>query len=916
MPLDWLNTPLDVGDLIARKKRTKAIEALRAQLLRSGTPRAQGRLQLADLLVQAGRGAEAVPILLGLADEFARDGFVAKSVAVLKRIERVEPGRPDVEEKLAFLARRQHRSKPAADASRRLPELGIEEIELELGAPRGAPGQAAAEGAPPEAPAAGPASSEPTAAEEIAATEAVAPNAPVESPQTAGEEEHPEEARPPEEPSAQDAGHPMGSVFRRFLASLPGGGAEAAEETPAPPVGEGGREPEVDVAPAAAEAEPVATEAAPVAAEAPPLAETPTPVSEASEEARGVAGRIRGVFRRFLASIAGPAGDEAEPAAAVAESEGGLPQTPALADAAPEAETVEATEAEEIEPEIEAHASATEAATTQAPEVELEEVEPEIEAAETAEPELEVVASAEAPAPSPSLEVAAEAAAAPEVAEDDTMSEEVFQDRVLDVIEDVLRQPTPTPEPRHPGAAETMALAPLRLMAAPLLGELGEEELLAVVRGLKLLTYEAGEVIITEGEPGKSLFILTTGSVKVFVRNPDGRNLEVGRLKDGDFFGEISSLSGRPRTATVTAASACELLELERATVDSIAATHPRVRETLEAFYIARAGSPEAAAIRAVPLGDPRLRQQAIEALEAHFGESRWDPRMRLRLAEVLLRAGKEDEAVPVLIGLADDLAREGFPEKAIAILKKIERIRRRHIEEVPLAPLKRPRGTARPAGSPAEPRPPLPSPPAGPGPAAGPRGRRPRPATADHLDGWILDVLRDTLRQRAPAAADEAQPGLEGVDPSRVSGYARSLKASPLFVGFSEDELLAVIQGLRLLSFDAGDIIITEGEPGESLFILAAGAAKVFVRSASGHDTALCALPEGAFFGEISTLSNRPRTATVTAAAPCDLLELDKPALEAITGKHPRVREVLEEFYIERAASPEAARIRGRGDA
>jgi CRP-like cAMP-binding protein len=178
--------------------------------------------------------------------------------------------------------------------------------------------------------------------------------------------------------------------------------------------------------------------------------------------------------------------------------------------------------------------------------------------------------------------------------------------------------------------------------------------------------------------------------------------------------------------------------------------------------------------------------------------------------------------------------------------------------------------------------------------------------ATEGFFQGWLLDVFRDrVLRQQTAAAEAPAS------DPAKISGYARGLKASPLFEGFADDELLAVLQGLRLLNFDAGDVIITEGEPGESLFILAAGAVKVFVRNPAGHNITLRGLDEGAFFGEMSTLSSRPRTATVTAAASCELLELDRATLDTIAAQHPRIRSVLEEFYIERASSPEAAAIR-----
>jgi CRP-like cAMP-binding protein len=119
------------------------------------------------------------------------------------------------------------------------------------------------------------------------------------------------------------------------------------------------------------------------------------------------------------------------------------------------------------------------------------------------------------------------------------------------------------------------------------------------------------------------------------------------------------------------------------------------------------------------------------------------------------------------------------------------------------------------------------------------------------------------------------------------------------------------LIQGLRLLSFRPGDIILSEGELGQSLFILTTGCVKVLIRNAVGQSLPLCSLEGGAFFGEIAALSGSPRTATVVAATPCELLELDKPTLDTITQEHPRVREVLERFRAERTASPEAAKIR-----
>ena len=111
------------------------------------------------------------------------------------------------------------------------------------------------------------------------------------------------------------------------------------------------------------------------------------------------------------------------------------------------------------------------------------------------------------------------------------------------------------------------------------------------MRSLRFLTFEAGDIIVGDGEPGDSLFVISSGRAKAFVKGAEGRYRETREMGEGDFFGEIALLYGRPRTATVTAAESCELLELERATVESLAVTRPRVREILESFCTARVGA-------------------------------------------------------------------------------------------------------------------------------------------------------------------------------------------------------------------------------------------------------------------------------------------------------------------------------------
>lgn len=319
---------------------------------------------------------------------------------------------------------------------------------------------------------------------------------------------------------------------------------------------------------------------------------------------------------------------------------------------------------------------------------------------------------------------------------------------------------------------------------------------------------------------------------------------------------------------------------------------------------------------------------KAIEVIKAQLQQRRSDERLRLQLADVLVMAGRGPEAISILIGLADEFAVEGFAAKAIAVLKKIEKIDPGRADvERKLASLIQEKHRALPRGS-AAPSPSKAMPEFGmeeieegpvdsgaaiaafeqamqqaaeePAAAAAIEGVTAVPMSDDAFRDQLLDVIQATLHE--PAAAGSETPTAGGGGP---------VVESLLFSDFSSEELVAVIHGLRLLSFEPGDIVITEGEPGDSLFILSTGTVKAFIRNPAGRHVQVREMGDGAFFGEISILTGRPRTATVTAATRCELLELDRPTLDSIAETHPRVLEVLQDFCKLRAGSAAEKRVR-----
>ena len=133
------------------------------------------------------------------------------------------------------------------------------------------------------------------------------------------------------------------------------------------------------------------------------------------------------------------------------------------------------------------------------------------------------------------------------------------------------------------------------LSVAPFLSELSREELTGLADAVAVASYGVGEVVVEEGSPGESLFIVSKGILTVRTTGPEGNQVTVGTLTAGDFFGEISLLLGLPRTATVVAESDAICLEIGKEDWRYLQRLHPRLRAVLlEALQARAANSVEA----------------------------------------------------------------------------------------------------------------------------------------------------------------------------------------------------------------------------------------------------------------------------------------------------------------------------------
>lgn len=213
-------------------------------------------------------------------------------------------------------------------------------------------------------------------------------------------------------------------------------------------------------------------------------------------------------------------------------------------------------------------------------------------------------------------------------------------------------------------------------LARALFAELQQYVFRGIERGLKRRLEPEGAIVVTEGHPGDSVFLIASGSVRILVLGGHGRALEIRRLDAGDFFGEVAALSGHPRSATVVAVTDCELLEIERWALDRVVDSRPDARPILENAFAGRERSPEESVVRSLP--EAASPERAAEVLKTHLGARNWSPRVRLQLARLMLDAGQGEDALAVLASVAEELAGRGRARQAISILKKVEALRHR----------------------------------------------------------------------------------------------------------------------------------------------------------------------------------------------------------------------------------------------
>ncbi len=134
-------------------------------------------------------------------------------------------------------------------------------------------------------------------------------------------------------------------------------------------------------------------------------------------------------------------------------------------------------------------------------------------------------------------------------------------------------------------------------------------------------------------------------------------------------------------------------------------------------------------------------------------------------------------------------------------------------------------------------------------------------------------------------------------------------LKSLELFAPLTDEERLALASELKPSPFVVGDIATRQGEPADSLYILARGQVGIFHDSTDGTPARqrLATLHGPAYFGEMGLLTGQPRGATVAAESDVLCYRLGKPGFEAILRSRPELAQALSQTVVARQAANDA---------
>ncbi|CAN5855207.1 hypothetical protein BH11MYX3_BH11MYX3_41380 [soil metagenome] len=167
-----------------------------------------------------------------------------------------------------------------------------------------------------------------------------------------------------------------------------------------------------------------------------------------------------------------------------------------------------------------------------------------------------------------------------------------------------------------------------------------------------------------------------------------------------------------------------------------------------------------------------------------------------------------------------------------------------------------------------------------------------------------VIEIDDDEMTEAEPDEATElALDDLEEIPLAEPRGVGlaaqRALAATPLFAGLPSEALESLVENLTIVPLVIGAALFHEGDPGDALYVIVEG--EVSVLAEGPPQVEMARLGPGSFIGEVALMTDQPRSATVTATAPSELLRIDRHTLARVLADHGDVLRAVLRFVRER---------------
>jgi len=423
------------------------------------------------------------------------------------------------------------------------------------------------------------------------------------------------------------------------------------------------------------------------------------------------------------------------------------------------------------------------------------------------------------------------------------------------------------------------------LSEVPLLKRLPKDQHPILAEACVSQTFSAGEVVIRQGDVGAEFFVIVNGEAGVSVSRDDGEQAQVATLKSGDYFGENALLREEPRAATVTALSQLQTFKITRDKFQAVGLNRK--------LHFAKRKAVAAGGNRAVKTKTPTAKTDAERKLIAEALACNESLKTMVQLTEervnlMIDAAWKEEVPAGKALITEGDLAADYFyivQEGSFEVLVGAKNAST-SVEQV--------LGTPMNAGTLSV------------GKSFGelallylvPRAATVRSTMASVV--WVIDRrnFKDILMRASEEKIDE-----------HVKYLNRVKILSPLLV----EEKRAVAAALTEVRYSRDEVILNQGELGNTFYILCEGEVAVHVDGEERSRLQASQAKQSAeFFGERALLKHEPRAATVSVTSEsAKVLALDRESFQLLLGP---LQDIIDEASAAKGARRPAAIKNGRG--